>query len=202
MSLENIQNYSPKEKDMFSSVCASLLSRTFVVRSVITEKGRVRNPEYDFLGKHYEDVRDYLRLMNWSLFQNDYLGFYYVANDDEANRCNLNKTETAILLALRLIYEDEQERIGLEHDVIATVNDVLVKVVTDYGIISTKPNMDEIKRAMKKLDDHRVIQLIDGKYNQAGARFAILPTILNVVSSEKMNAVVSEMKREDQGEEA
>ena len=202
MSLENIQNYSQKERDMFSSVCASLLSRTFVVRFMITEKGRVRNPEYDFLGKHYEDVRDYLRLMNWSLFQNDYLGFYYVANDDEANRCNLNKTETAILLALRLIYEDEQERIGLEHDVIATVNDVLVKVVTDYGIISTKPNMDEIKRALKKLDDHRVIQLIEGKYNQASARFAILPTILNVVSSEKMDAVVSAMKREDPSEEA
>ena len=113
MSIENIQNYSQKEKDMFSYVCASLLGRTFVVRSVIAEKGRVRNPEYDFLDKHYEDVRDYLRLMNWSLFRNDYLGFYYVANDDEANRCNLNKTETAILLALRLIYEDEQERIGL-----------------------------------------------------------------------------------------
>ncbi len=202
MSLENIQNYSQKEKDMFSSVCASLLGRTFVVRSVITEKGRIRNPEYDFLVKHYEDVRDYLGLMNWSLFRNDFLGFYYVTNDDEANRCNLNKTETAILLALRLIYEDDQERIGLDHDVVATVNDVLVKVVTDYGIISTKPNMDEIKRTMKKLDDHRVIQLIEGKYNQAGARFAILPTILNVVSSEKMNAVVSEMKKEDPGEEA
>ena len=201
MSIENIQNYSQKEKDMFCSVCASLLSRTFVVRFVIAEKGRVRNPEYDFLDKHYEDVRDYLRLMNWSLFRDDYLGFYYVANDDEANRCNLNKTETAILLALRLIYEDEQERIGLEHDVRATVNDVLVKVVTDYGIISTKPNMDEIKRALKKLDDHRVIELIEGKYNQTSARFAILPTILNVVSSEKMNAVVSAMRREDQSEE-
>ena len=83
----------------------------------------------------------------------------------------------------------------------ATVNDVMVKVVTDYGIISTKPNMDEIKRALKKLDDHRVIELIEGKYNQTSARFAILPTILNVVSSEKMNAVVSAMRREDQSEE-
>ena len=81
-------------------------------------------------------------------------------------------------------------------------SDVLVKVVTDYGIISTKPNMDEIKRALKKLDDHRVIQLIEGKYNQASARFAILPTILNVVSSEKMDSVVSAMKREGPSEEA
>ena len=110
MSLDNIQNYTQKEKEMFSSVCASLLSRTFVVRSIPAENGRIRNPEYDFLGKHFEDVRDYLGLMNWSLFQNDYLGFYYVSNDDEANRCSLNKTETAILLALRMIYEDEQDR--------------------------------------------------------------------------------------------
>ena len=36
-----------------------------------------------------------------------------VVNTDEANRCNLNKKETAILLALRMIYEGESGAAGL-----------------------------------------------------------------------------------------
>ena len=69
-------------------------------------------------------------------------------NTDEANRCNLNKKETAILLALRMIYEENQEQLGLEQDAVCTVRDVLEKVVTDYAILPAKPNMDEVKRAL------------------------------------------------------
>lgn len=56
-------------------------------------------------------------------------------NTDEVNRCNLGKKETAILLAIRMIYDENQERVGLEQDVICTVRDVLEKVVTDYAIL-------------------------------------------------------------------
>lgn len=202
MSLENIQNYTQKETEQFRSVCNQLLSRTFVIRTLYTEKGRINNPDYSFITTHFEDIRDYLFLLNWDMYQDDFRGYYFVQNADEANRCDLGKNETAILLALRMIYEENQERIGLEHDVICTVRDVLEKVVTDYAILPARPNMDEVKRAMKKLDDHSVIQHIDGKYNQADTRFAILPTILTVVSSERMNAVVSVLRKEDESEEA
>lgn len=118
-------------------------------------------------------------------------------NTDEANRCNLNKKETAILLALRIIYEENQERLGLEQDSICTVRDVLEKVVTDYAILPAKPNMDEVKRALTLFENHSVIQRIDGKYNQGSCKFAILPTILTVVSGEKLNAVVSVLQKEE-----
>ena len=93
-----------------------------------------------------------------------------------------------------MIYDENQERVGLEHDVICTVRDVLEKVVTDYAILPSKPNMDEIKRALTLLDNHCIIQRIDGKYNQTGCKFAILPTVLTTV------AVLR--KEEDEDEEA
>ncbi len=68
-----------------------------------------------------------------------------------------------------MIYDENQERVGLEQDVICTVRDVLEKVVTDYAILPSKPNMDEIKRALTLLDNHCIIQRIDGRYNQAVA---------------------------------
>lgn len=203
MNLEWINEASQKELEQFKTICNQLLSRTFVVRTLYhPEKGRVNNPDYTFLTLHYEEVREYLSLLDWDLRKDDFNGYFYVLNTDEANRCNLGKKETAILLAIRMIYDENQERVGLEHDAVCTIRDVLEKVVTDYAILPAKPNMDEIKRALTLLDNHCIIQRIDGKYNQAGCKFAILPTVLTAVSSEKLNAIVTVLRKEDENEKA
>ena len=106
------------------------------------------------------------------------------------------------MLALRLLYEDNQDRLGLEQDAVCTVRDVLEKVVTDYAILPSKPNMAEVKRALTLLENHSIIQRIEGKFNQSSCKFAILPTILTAVSGEKLNAVVSALRKEEADEEA
>lgn len=202
MNFEWISGASQKELEQFKAICNQLLSRTFVVRTMIhPDKGRVNNPDYTFLSNHYEEVREYLSLLDWDLRKDDFNGYFYVLNTDEVNRCNLGKKETAILLAIRMIYDENQERVGLEHDVICTVRDVLEKVVTDYAILPSKPNMDEIKRALTLLDNHCIIQRIDGKYNQTSCKFAILPTVLTAVSSEKLNATVAVLRKEENEDE-
>lgn len=202
MSFEWISEASQKELEQFKTICNQLLSRTFVVRTLYRpDKGRVNNPDYTFLSLHYEAMQEYLSFLDWDLRKDDFNGYFYVLNTDEANRCNLGKKETAILLAIRMIYDENQERVGLEHDAICTVRDVLEKVVTDYAILPAKPNMDEIKRALTLLENHCIIQRIDGKYNQAGGKFAILPTVLIAVSSEKLDAIVTVLRKEDENEE-
>ena len=82
------------------------------------------------------------------------------------------------------------------------MRDLLEKVVTDYAILSARPNMKDVKRALTLLDNHCVIQRIEGKYSQGNCKFAILPTVLSVVSSEKLDAVVSVLRKEEDSEEA
>jgi hypothetical protein len=203
MNFDWLGTATQKELEYFKTVCNQLLSRTYVVRTLYKPgEGRVNNPDYVFLSTHYEVIRDYLALLDWDLRKDDLNGYFYVLNTDEANRCNLNKKETAILLAIRMIYEENIERLGLEQDAVCTVRDVLEKVVTDYAILPAKPNMDEVKRALTVLDNHSVIQRLEGKYNQGGCKFAILPTVLSAVSSEKLNAIVSVLRKEDGSEEA
>ena len=145
MNFEWMNGATQKELEQFKTVCNQLLSRTFVIRTLYhPDKGRVNNPDYTFLSLHYEEVREYLSLLDWDLRKDDFNGYFYVLNTDEANRCQLGKKETAILLAIRMIYDENQERVGLEHDAICTVRDVLEKVVTDYAILPAKPNMDEV----------------------------------------------------------
>ena len=203
MSLDWMSTATQKELEGFKSVCNQLLSRTYVVRTLYRPgEGRVNNPDYTFLSTHFEEIQEYLAFLDWDLRKDDMNGYFYVLNTDEANRCNLNKKETAILLAIRMLYEENIERLGLAQDAICSVRDLLEKVVKDYAILPAKPNMDEVKRALTTLDNHSVIQRIEGKYNQASCKFAILPTVLSVVSSEKLNAIVSVLRKEDEGEEA
>ena len=203
MNFNWLDTMPQKDLDRFKAICNQLLSRTYVVRTLYKPgEGRINNPDYVFLSAHYEEIRDYLALLDWDLRKDDLNGYFYVLNTDEANRCNLNKRETAILLAIRMIYEENIERLGLEQDAVCTVRDVLEKVVTDYAILPAKPNMDEVKRALTVLDNHSVIQRIEGKYNQGSCKFAILPTVLSVVSSERLNAIVSALRKVDESEEA
>lgn len=114
MNLDWLNGASQKELEQFKSVCNQLLSRTYLVRTLYKPgKGRVNNPDYTFLSIHFDAVQEYLGLLDWDLRRDDFNGYFYVLNTDEANRCNLSKKETAILLALRLIYEENQERLGI-----------------------------------------------------------------------------------------
>lgn len=202
MNFSFFDTCSQKELEQFKSICNQLLSRTFIVRTQYQPgRGRINNPDYTFLTTHRELVSDYLGLLDWELSQNAFNGYFFVRNTDEANRSNLTKTQTAILLALRMIYDDNQDRVGLEQDVICTVRDVLEKVVTDYAILSTRPNMDEVKRALTIFENHRILQRIDGRFNRTDCRFSILPTILTAVSSERLETVVSSLRKEADGDE-
>ena len=194
MNVDWINGATQKELDQFKSVCNQLLSRTYLVKTLCrADKVRINNPDYLFLSSHYAEVREYLALLDWDLRKDDFNGYFYVINTDEANRCQL---------AIRMIYDENQERLGVEHDAICTVRDLLEKVVTDYAILSARPNMKDVKRALTLLDNHCVIQRIEGKYSQGNCKFAILPTVLSVVSSEKLDAVVSVLRKEEDSEEA
>ena len=202
MNLDFISSATARELQQFKSVCNQLLSRTFVVRTLYRPgRERLNNPDYIFLSIHFEAVRDYLSLLDWDLRHDEANGCFYVINTDEANRLILSKRETAILLALRMLYDESQERLGLEQDALCTVREVLEKVVTDYAILPAKPNMDEFRRAMLVFENHVVIQRIEGRYNQPDCRFAILPTILTAVSAERLHETAAVLRKEENADE-
>ena len=203
MNFAWLEEANQRELDQFKSVCNQLLSRTFIVRTVYKpDKGRINNPDYGFLASHYAQVRDYLLLLDWDLRRDDLNGYFYVLNTDEANRLNLDKKETGLLLALRMIYEENQECLGLEQDAVCTVRDLLEKVVTDHSILSAKPNMEDVKRTLIRFENHCVIQRLEGKYNRLDCRFTILPTIQTVVAADQIGTLAAALRKEEGDEEA
>lgn len=41
----------------------------------------------------YAEVREYLSLLGWDLRKDNFNGYFYVINTDDANRCQLGKME-------------------------------------------------------------------------------------------------------------
>ena len=203
MDLQGLQELSEKELEQFKRVCNELLGHTFVVKHIYkNDEEWVTNPDYLFLLRYFDLVKQYLWLLDWQLMHDDSNGFFYVMNTDNINCCRLDKLSTAILLVLRLYYELYQEQQGMYHDVLCTVHDLLEKIINEYAIITGKPNMEDIRKALTLFEGFHLVQRVEGRFNQQGCRFTIMPTILVVVTAERLNAVVEELKKETQDEKA
>lgn len=203
MALQELQELSDKEREQFKKVCNELLGHTFIVKNIYKKDQEwVTNPDYFFLLRNFDLVKDYLWFLDWQLFHDDNNGFFYVANTDAINRCRLDKLSTSLLLALRLYYDLHQEQQGMNHDVLCTLHELMEKIINEYAIITGKPNMEDIRKAMTLFEGFRLVQRLEGRFNQQNCRFTIMPTILVAVSAERLNAVVEDLKKEEQNEEA
>ncbi len=190
---------STKELEQFSRVCNKLLGETFLCRSVYhSEKGRINNPDYYFLSGHMELISDYLSLCNWKLYHESHYGYFYIENHLEANRMQLNKEETAILLILRLCYEEKE--LGLENDILLTVEELLEKLINEFHIIK-RPSFQRIQSCLQLYRNHNIIQKIAGSLGKPDGVFAIMPCILTVVSSDRVAELVKSLEKETNDEE-
>lgn len=185
MNLEFLNTATAKELEQFKAVCNQLLSRTYVVRTLYRPgRGRVSNPDYTFLSIHYESVREYLSLLDWDLRRDDINGYFYVLNTDEAKPVHPVQARDRDSAGPAHAVRRKPGATGTRAGRALRVREVLEKIVTDYAILPAKPNMEEVKRALTVFENHSILQRIEGKFNQADCRFAILPTIQTAVSSD------------------
>ena len=190
-----IEGFSKKEMELFQQACNHLLGRTFISRVAFEDGDKKNSPEYTFLLRYQQTVQEYLKLLGWYLHHEPYSGYFYVENDLEENRLSLDKDTTGIVLALRLIYDEDREQAGLHQDVICYVRDLLEKIVTSFSILRQKPNMKDVKKSLQLIENHGIIARLEGKFNDTECRFTILPTILTAVSAEKCNTLVEQLKK-------
>lgn len=194
MFTEKYERFTDKDKELFAKVCNLLLSETFVVRNDYRGGNtNSRNQDYIFLSHNFEVISEYLELAGWRLYKDDINGLIYVENEIGTNKVSLTADQTHILLILRLIY-DEHANVNVYSGVMSKVEEVLHQLVDVFHFFDKKPNMSEFKRSMKTFDDYNIIKLINGNYAEVDCDFVILPTIKIVVSSERIEAVASEIK--------
>lgn len=201
MNFKDEMKLSSKELEQFKKVCNHLLSETFLLRSQFQgEKGRSNNPDYYFLTAHFDLVSDYLSLLDWNLYHEAHYGYFYVENNQGMNRVKFNKEQTATLLMARLIFEEKSDEIGLENDVIITVRELRNRMIDEFGV-SKNFGKQKIQSDLNYFVNFHIFQKISGSLGDADSTIAIMPTILTVVSNEKIQQLVKQMESEELDEE-
>ena len=100
----------------------------------------------------------------------------------------MDKNTTIFLYGLRLKFDEDRENLKLNTDTIVTVADI-IKTLIDVGVYTKKPSDIEIRNALSNLISFNIIQKVDGILEKTDTKIIILPSILFVVTNEKITAL-------------
>ncbi|MFI3249347.1 MAG: DUF4194 domain-containing protein [Eubacteriales bacterium] len=205
ISLQEVFGLSSAEGEQFRRVANDLVSHTFLLRSVLTKEGEKvhRNPDYLFVERHVEVFESYFLFMDWRLVLDTHNGYCYLLSEHGGNRLTLTKDQTALFLCLRLLYEEKLADLGSETDVVVSLQEILDKMITDFGILKGY-NRQKMGADLSTCLHYRVLMKKKGGLQSTDSLFVIMPTILTAVPTQRLHGLVQNLKKmeEEQHETA
>lgn len=186
------------EKEEYKRLTNYLLSHTYVIRDIYDVKeGMMKvNSEYRFVERNYELFESYLSFAGWMLQKDSNYGVISLANIYEYNRVRLDRNSTLILYTIRLIFEEEREKVALRNEILTTTGQIVHKMIT-LGLTKKKPSDKDIIESLRLLASHNIVQKVSGAWEEADAKLLILPSILFVVTNEKISRMYEMIEAEE-----
>ena len=205
MFIEMYNELTNSEKDNFKRVLSLILSKTFIVNRIFDGNQNTfkSNSDYRFIDRNIELFRDYLEIAGYRLIKDSNYEVIYIENEYGYNKKRLDKNTTIFLYGLRLKFDEYRENINLNVDTVVTVADI-IKTLIDVGAYTKKPSDTEIRTALSNLISFNIIQKVDGILEKTDTKIIILPSILFVVTNEKITALsqsISALEEEENVEE-
>lgn len=190
MWTEAYDKLTNSEKEEFKRLANMLLTKTFIIRDYYDSREEMMkiSPEYRFIERNFELFSEYFSFSGWDLRKDNQYGVISIENVYEYNRLKLDKFTTFILYTVRLIYEEEREHISLRNEVITTTGQIIHKMI-NLNLIKKKPSDRDISDSLRLLSNHNLLQKISGSWENADTKILILPSVLFVVSNERISRI-------------
>lgn len=173
---ESYERFNDKEKLMFSNVANQLLYNCFLSKDKKDTK-----EAYYFILNYKRMFDDYFAVLGWEVILSTENGAVQLINNANKNLLRLKKTESVILILLRILY---QEKIAIYTD---SGNCVIVKVEE----IHQKYETLEYKKKIYKTDLVSILRMFkrfnliepQGDVTKGSCDVVIFPTILLAVNN-------------------
>ncbi len=191
-----------KEREQFARVANLLWQKTFLLRDETDPQGRnmLINRDYRFLERHYRLFADYFRVSGWEIQLDSHLGVAALYNRLGYNHRRLDKLVTYFLYVLRLIYEEQQEKLSLRKEVTTTVGEVVEKMF-HLGLMDRKPPEKQLREGLGALRNFNIIARVGGPWGSPETRLIIYPSIVMLVTNEKITELYGLLKQEPEEED-
>ncbi len=197
------EQLSEKDREQFMKVLNRLFQCTFIVREEIDQKSKtvVINKDFRFIERYYTLFKNYLKVSGWELQLDNYLGVIALYNRYGYSRHRLNKHVTYFLYILRLIYEEQREKLSMRKEALTTIGEMVEKMF-HLGLIEKKPADTVLRESLSVLRNFNIIERIEGSWTSPETRLVIYPSILLLVTNEKIAALYQWLKQDGSGDEA
>lgn len=206
---ENYEKLSMAEQEAFKRIVNWMLAHTFLLQDnyVFDNSMKRTNPDYLFVERNFELFEDYLEYSGFRLERDTNYGVIFLSSTYEFNRVKLDKMTTLMIYVLRLIYEEEREKLSLSRNIFTSTGDLIHKMIS-LGVIKKKPANQVMRDSLRTLNRFRIVEKPEGSWEDADTKLLILPTILFIVTNERIGNMYrlleeepGEMSQEDEDEE-
>jgi len=185
---EEYINLKEGEKTIFSRIVNKLLQVNFITKK---KPGDVN--DYRFILAFKETFEAFFTLTDFLLFVKREDEVVYIQNENFYNHMRLRKTESILILVIRILYQRKKDFITLDENVEIYLNEIHAEL-TRIGYLDHKRiTKDKLKPALSFLRNYNIIDYID-KGLHDDARIKIYPTILYVTNLESIKEIVNKLE--------
>ena len=198
---EAFEKLNLTEQEAFRRIVNWLLAHTYLLQRTYAFEDNMNrtNPDYLFVERNFELFQDYLEYAGFRLERDSNYGVIFLSSSYEFNRVKLDKATTLMLYVLRLIYEEEREKLSLSRDIFTTTGDLVHKMLS-LGVIKRKPANLTLRDSLRTLNRFRIVEKVEGPWENADTRLLILPTILFIVTNERISNMYQLIDEEETAE--
>ena len=189
------EQLSMTDRERFRQMTNYLLGHTYLLsRTMNFEEGtRPVNSDYIFVERNLDLFQEYLSYAGFRLTVDNHYGVMALSGEYEGSRVRFDKFTTLMIYCLRLIYEEEREKITLNDTVFVTTSDIVNKMIT-VGAIKKKPSDRQLRDSLRLIGRFNLVLKDSGVWEQADTRYAIMPSLLFIISNERIRNLNSLVK--------
>jgi hypothetical protein len=175
-----------------------LLARTYLLsESYDDSAGMMKsNSDYRLVDRYFNWLHDYLELSGWNLVKDRALGVIYVESTYNYNRQPLNSMTTLILLTLKLLYDEEREKLTLQNAVSITTSQVVDRLI-HFNALKRKPSDKDLTEALRLLSRYNIVQRLSGEWAAADCQFLIMPSVSLLLSGDAIGRIYRSLEDEN-----
>ena len=188
MAEESFEKLTMAEQESFKRIVNLLLARSFLLQGNydFEDHRRRSNPDYVFAERHFELLSEYLSMAGFRLERDTQYGVISLSSEFEYTRVKFDKLTTLAVYVLRLIYEEEREKLSLRTEMFTTTGDLVHKMHA-LKLVKKKPADEKLRQMLRTLNRFSVIEKAEGAWEAADTRLLIQPVILFIVTNERIS---------------
>lgn len=178
-----ILNESAAQKEKFRTAANRLLNQCFLLK-----KKEDTRKDYIFVRQNINMFREYFDLLGYDIRLNEDQGVAALVNQFGTGRLSLNKSDSILLLILRLLYLEKRKELSTFSEEVTVI---MEEIREKYSMlrIKSKPNMDKgmEKRMISLFRKYNIITNLDSDVNSADTRIIIYPSVLMAIPVENIS---------------